>query len=139
MSYLLDTCVLSELRKRDANDGVVEWVGQIEESGLYLSVLAFAEIQKGVAKLADGSKKGALQAWLEQDLVPRFGTRILGIGIETALTWGLLRGTAERVGRPRPVMDGLIAATAVAHNLTVVTRNTEDFERFPVTVHNPWA
>jgi len=139
MKFLLDTCALSELRKRNANAGLVQWAQGIDESRLYLSVIALAEIQKGIAKLEESSKKAELQNWLDQDLTNRFSGRILPVDLETALTWGILLGKGENKGSPVPVVDCLIAATAVNHNLTVVTHNANDFERFPVHVIDPWT
>lgn len=139
MNYLLDTCVLSELRKNDADPRVLEWIGKAHESRLYLSVITLGEIEKGIAKLGDSKKKQDLRLWLEQDLVERFGERVLAVDAETALAWGRLLAQAERRGRSVPVVDCLIAATAAVNNLAVVTRNTADFEGFPVNVVDPWA
>lgn len=138
MNYLIDTCVLSELKKRNSDEHVIAWIGGIEESRLYLSVIIFGEIQKGISKLEDSPKKQALQIWLEQDLMERFEQRILDVDIEAAIKWGNLHGAAELRGSPAPVVDCLIAATAMVHNLIVATRNVSDFRRFPVTVFNPW-
>ena len=115
------------------------WARQTEESRLYVSVVALGEIQKGIAKLEDGRRKVALQSWLEQDLASRFRGRVLGVDAETALTWGTLQGEAARKGGAVPVIDCLVAATALTHNLAVVTRNVRDFERLPVRVFNPWT
>lgn len=139
MRYLLDTCVLAELRKPNPNRSVLQWIEAIEEHRLYLSVITLGEIQKGVAKLEESKRKQALQAWLEQDLVERFGQRLLDIDRDVVLEWGLLLGESARRGTPLPVIDGLIAATAICHNQTVVTRNISDFERFPVRILDPWA
>lgn len=138
MNYLLDTCVLSEARKRNADPGVVDWLSQVSESRLYLSVIVLGEIQKGIAALNDKKRQQQLQAWLEDGLQARFAGRILGVDIEVALEWGILQGEAQKRGAPVPVVDSLIAATAVHHNLTLVTRNVRDFERFPIRVLNPW-
>jgi predicted nucleic acid-binding protein len=139
VKFLLDTCVFSELRRRDAEPNVVEWALQTDESRMYVSVVTLGEIQKGIAKLEDGRRKVALQSWLEQDLAARFRGRVLGVGAETALTWGTLQGEAERKGGAVPVIDCLVAAIAVTHNLALVTRNVRDFERLPVRVFNPWT
>jgi predicted nucleic acid-binding protein len=138
VSYLLDTCVLSELRKPTPDPNVTAWIQQVDESHLYLSVIVLGEIQKGIAKLDDSKKKQALQLWLEQNLQARFAGRILPIDSSVALEWGLLQGLAARSGNPMPVIDSLIGATAICHNLTLVTRNTADFERLPVKLVNPW-
>ncbi len=139
MKYLLDTCLISELVKREPNSAVVNWLDKQDEQTLFLSVLNLGELQKGISKLPDGTKKDELQAWVALDLVERFAGRILDIDLETALCWGKLQGEAEQAGEKLPAMDSLIAATAAAHGLIVVTRNVKDIERCGVNVCNPWA
>jgi len=138
VKYLLDTCLISELVKKAPNPAVVSWLDEQDEQKLFLSVLNLGELQKGISKLADGTRKNELQAWVALDLVERFTGRILEIDLETALCWGKLQGEAEQAGEKLPVMDSLIAATAVAHGLVVVTRNVRDIERCGVRVCNPW-
>ena len=138
MKYLLDTCLVSELVKKEPNPAVVSWLDEQDEQKLFLSVLNLGELQKGISKLPDGTKKEELQAWVALDLVERFTGRILEIDLETALCWGRLQGEAEQAGEKLPVMDSLIAATAAAHGLIVVTRNVRDIERCGVRVCNPW-
>jgi len=138
VNYLLDTCLLSELRKPAPDAGVVSWISDIDESRLYLSVLNLEEIQKGVARLEDGRRKHAIQHWLEQDLMIRFDGRILPLTLDMALEWGLVCAASEHQGKPAPVVDALLAATAIVHNLILVTRNDKDFTRFPVKLLNPW-
>jgi predicted nucleic acid-binding protein len=89
--------------------------------------------------LPDSRKKSDLQTWLDEALIPRFQGRILDMDIETALEWGVLAGESRRAGRPAPLADALIAATALRHHLTLVTRNTDDFQAFPVRLINPWG
>jgi toxin FitB len=137
--YLLDTCLVSELVKKEPNPAVVSWLDEQDEQKLFLSVLNLGELQKGISKLPDGTKKNELQAWVALDLVERFTGRILEIDLDTALCWGRLQGEAEQAGEKLPVMDSLIAATAAAHGLIVVTRNVRDIERCRVRVFNPWA
>lgn len=138
MRFLLDTNVLSEARKRRPDAGVVRWLDRTPETNLYLSVLVLGEIRKGIAKLVDAPRQGALLAWLEGELVPRFASRLLSIDADTASIWGRLSGEGEKRGEPLPVVDTLLAATALRHNLTLVTRNTDDFARFPIERLNPW-
>lgn len=138
MKYLLDTCLISELVKKSPNAGVLGWLDKQDEDQLYLSALTIGELQKGISRLADARKKEELQIWLSSDLVSRFERRILNIDPEVAVRWGELIGEAERRGKRLPVIDSLIAATAAVHNLTVVTRNTEDLEKCAVRVLNPW-
>lgn len=138
MKYLLDTCLVSELVKKESNPAVVSWLDAQDEQKLFLSVLNLGELQKGISKLPDGAKKETLQAWVALDLVERFTGRILELDLETALCWGRLQGEAEQAGEKLPVMEALIAATATAHGLMVVTRNVKDMERCGVRVCNPW-
>ena len=138
MKYLLDTCLISELVRKEPNLAVVNWLDGQDEQKLFLSVLNLGELQKGISKLPDGAQKDELQAWIALDLVERFTGRILEIDLETALSWGRLQGEAEQSGEKLPVMDSLIAATAAAHGLVVVTRNVKDMERCGARVYNPW-
>ena len=138
MKYLLDTCLISELVKKAPNSAVVSWLNEQDEQSLFLSVLTIGELQKGISKLPDGSRKDELQAWVEHDLALRFTGRIIDIELEVMLIWGRLQGKSERRGESFPVMDSLIAATAKAHGLVVVTRNVKDIERCQVRVCNPW-
>lgn len=138
MRYLLDTCLLSELAKARPNRKVLAWLESQDEETLYLSVLTLGEIQKGIAKLANGKRRDTIQRWLDQDLRPRFSERTLPIDEEVAQTWGSIQGEAERQGRPIPTIDGLLGATALVHNLTVVTRNEHDIRPTGARVLNPW-
>ena len=138
MKYLLDTCLISELVKKEPNPAVIVWLDKQDERKLFLSVLNLGELRKGISKLPDGTKKNELQAWVDQDLVERFSGRILELNLDTSLRWGQFQGEAERLGEKLPVMDSLIAATAVAHGLVVVTRNTRDLERCGAPLFNPW-
>ena len=138
MKYLLDTCLISELVKKVPNSAVVSWLDTQDEQSFYLSVLTIGELQKGISKLPDGTRKDELQAWVEHDLTLRFMGRIIDIDLETVLIWGRLQGEVEQKGVTLPVMDSLIAATAKAHGLVVVTRNVKDIERCQVRVCNPW-
>ena len=138
MNYLLDTCLLSELRKPEPDAGVVAWISDVNERRLFVSVLSLGEIQKGVAKLEDGRRKNNFQHWLEQDLLVRFEGRILSLDLDMLLEWGLISSAAESRGKPAPVIDALLAVTAITRNLTLVTRNVKDFASFPVKVLNPW-
>ena len=97
------------------------------------------EDHKGISKLPDGARKDELQAWVEHDLTLRFMRRIIDIDMEAVLIWGRLQGESERKGVILTVMDSLIAATAKAHGLVVVTRNVKDVERCQVRACNPWG
>jgi len=136
--FLLDTNVISELVKPRPDPRVVGWIEEIDENLLYLSVLTLGEIRKGVAGLPQSAHRTALEAWLESDLRFRFSKRILSIDEEVADRWGSLAGRAQKEGHSLPVIDGLLAATAIHHNLTLVTRNTADIAASGVPVFNPW-
>lgn len=139
MKYLLDTCLISELVKKVPDTSVVKWLDGQDEQKLFLSVITFGELQKGISKLLDGSRKDELQAWIEHDLALRFAGRVIDMDLETLLTWGRMQGEAEQQGETLPVMYSLIAATAKAHGLVVVTRNVRDIERCRVRTFNPWS
>lgn len=138
MKYLLDTCVISELTKTKPNKKVVSWITQNDDANFYLSSLTFGELYKGVSKLPDSRRRKKLFQWIEQDLKERFAGKILDIDLLVAKTWGETQGVSEAAGTPMPAIDGLIAATALAHNLTVVTRNVKDMQQSGVSVLNPW-
>lgn len=138
MRFLLDTCVISEMVKPHPDRHVQKWILNQEEENLYLSVLTLGEIQKGISRLEDVLKKKAeLTRWLNDDLTARFQNRILAFTLDVALVWGGMMGEAERQGRKLPVLDCMIAATALHHGMAVVTRNTEDMVRCGVSVTNP--
>lgn len=138
MKYLLDTCLISELVKKEPNAAVLHWLEEQDEQRLFMSVLVMGELNKGVAKLAAGDRKQALLSWLEHDLAERFEGRIVGLDLETAILWGRIQGKAEKMGEKLPVMDSLIAATALRNGFTVVTRNIRDMQRCGASVFNPW-
>jgi predicted nucleic acid-binding protein len=138
MRYLLDTCVISELAKPEPNEKVVSWATQNDEENFYLSALTFGELYKGIAKLPPSKRKENLLQWVEHDLKDRFKTRIIDITLKVAKQWGETQGISESHGRPMPTIDGLIAATGLTHDLTVVTRNIADMQQSGVTLLNPW-
>lgn len=138
MSYLLDTCAVSELVKKSPSESVVDWFRVQSEDQLLLSVITLGELQKGISKLPGSRRKTELRAWLDRDLQQRFRGRILPVDAAVALTWGRIQGAAEAEGRKMPVLDSLIAATALAHGLTVVTRNDTDVEASGVEIVDPW-
>lgn len=131
--------MLSELTRPVPSARVVEWLESVDESLLYLSVLTLGEIRKGLTILARGRRRAALEAWLNAELVPRFASRVLPVDVSTADRWGGLAGEAQLKGTPVPVIDGLIAGTALQHNLTVVTRNVDDFALLGVAIFNPFG
>jgi len=138
MSYLIDTCCISELVKKKPNPNVVKWFSDRDELSMYLSVITFGELRKGIQKLSDSKKKKELNRWVKEDLNRRFKNRVLSINMEEVNKWGEILATAEKAGKPLPAIDSLIAATALVHNLSVVTRNTKDMEGSGVEIINPW-
>lgn len=138
MSYLLDTNVLSEVQRPRPDPRVLAWLDEVDEDRTYLSVITVGEIARGVGQLEGGKRKQALRVWLEVDLAARFGGRLLPIDRETAMLWGSLMAGAKLRGRGLGVMDAWIAACALRHQLTVVTRNTRDFADLDVELLDPW-
>lgn len=116
----------------------MEWVNTQDEEHCFLSVLTLGEIRKGIDLLLSSRKKTFLQNWLNIDLRARFEDRILDVDVEVAERWGADCARAQALGRVIPVVDGLIAATAAVHGLTVVTRNTQDMAVSGVPLVNPW-
>ena len=138
MRYLLDTCVISEVTKPRPSSKVTTWLDTQEELTLFLSVITFGEIQKGIIKLPDSRKRRSLQAWMAHDLTRRFTGRILEVDLEVAIRWGAIVGEAERHGQQIPVLDGLLAATALVSGLTFATRNTSHMQPTGVALFDPW-
>lgn len=136
--FLLDTNIISELVKPRPDANVTAWIEDTDESLLYLSVLTFGEIRRGIATLPQSRRRASLEAWLDKDLRTRFEGRILNIDLEAVDRWGLLTAAARKTGIVLPVIDGLLAATALQHNLTLVTRDTGQIPTMGVAVFNPW-
>lgn len=139
MRLLLDTNVLSEVTKPTPDPRVLEWLDQLDEDRTFISVVSIAEIRRGVALMDEGRKREAPAEWLVQDLPQRFEQRVLHIDEPIALTWGDLMALAKRRGRGLSSIDGLIAATATAKQLTLATRNTKDFEDFGIDLFDLWC
>lgn len=138
MKYLLDTCVISELRKKHPDAHVVSWVQGCSEPDLYISVLTIGEMVKGVEKLPESKKKKALLIWLNEDLRLRFENRIIDLDVNILTTWGKIQAASEKIGQPMPAIDSLIAATAITYALTVVTRNIKDMQISGAALFDPW-
>lgn len=138
MRYLLDTCVISELRAKRPEPDVVAWIDNVDPDHLYLSVLTLGEIQKGIEKVKDPARKTALTSWLRDELLVRFQDHILALDTNILLHWGALAGRLETRGTPMPAIDSLLAATALDRSLVLVTRNESDFRASGVQILNPW-
>ena len=135
MSYLLDTNILSETICRSPNKSVISWLDQLPGESLFVSVLTLGEIRKGIDALTDGKRREKLRLWLEHELPAWFEERVLPVDIAVADRWGRL---LAKVGRPVPSIDSLLAATALHHELRLVTRNSADFEYPGLEVINPF-
>ncbi len=138
MQYLLDTCVLSELVKPAPEPAVLGWMAQRQEHALFVSAMTLAELQRGVAKLPASRRRSELTAWLEK-LEIGFEDRVLPFTQSTGQSWAAMCARAEATGHTMAAFDSIIAATAVEHGLTVVTRNVRDFAPAGVVVLNPWS
>jgi predicted nucleic acid-binding protein len=136
MSYLLDTNILSETLKKKPSSAVIKWLKTVPSEELFISVLTFGEIRKGIEKLDKGKHKNQLILWLEHELPKWFADRILPITKEVADRWGYLTG---KTSRTLPAIDGLLAATALVYNLKMVTRNTKDFVSTGVELIDPFS
>ncbi|MFA6313932.1 MAG: type II toxin-antitoxin system VapC family toxin [Sterolibacterium sp.] len=136
MSYLLDTNVIAELVRPKPAKAVLAWFENIPSDALHISVLTLGEIRKGVEHMPDGARREKLRLWLEHDLTDWFGTRVLPVDMPVADRWGRL---LVQLGHPVPSMDSLLAATALHHDLRLVTRSEKDFGYPGLEVVNPWA
>jgi hypothetical protein len=134
--FLLDTNVVSELLKPRPNTAVASWLDSIDEALIYLSVLTLGEIRKGITSLAEPKRRASLESWLVNDVVLRFEGRILSIDHPVADRWGRIVGASKT---PLPVIDVLLAATALHHDLTFVTRDTRSVIATGVSLLNPWT
>lgn len=141
MSYLLDTCILSKLRKLNIhpNRTLEGWINKHAESTYFINVLSLGEIQKGISKLGDQDHrhKMTLENWLGGELIPRFGNRILSIDRQTVSIWGEMCGLSQKKGLILPVIDALLAASAIQHQLILITENTKDFIHTGARLFNP--
>jgi hypothetical protein len=139
MSWLLDTCALSEYVRKAPAPAVIRWLDEQDESSLFISVISLGEIEKGILKLraSDPIRSQKLTAWLGK-VEQRFAGRTLALDAAALHVWAQIAATAELAGQQLPVMDGLLMATAQCHGLTVVTRNVQDFTLYP-QVFDPWA
>jgi predicted nucleic acid-binding protein len=137
VKYLLDTCVLSELVKPTPNRKVVDWLNELPAEALFLCAITIGEVRKGLTKLPDSKKKERLILWLNT-LLMEYKERILSIDLLVCENWGILQGTAEKAGTPMSTIDSLIAATTYTHNLTLATRNENDFTPSNIPIINPW-
>jgi predicted nucleic acid-binding protein len=137
--FLLDTNVPSELTRPHPEPSVVQWLEEADDELLHISVVTLGEILKGITTLPESNRRRKLQKWLAETLRPWFKGRILPVSESVAERWGLIAGKCKLQGRPLKVEDGLIAATALEHGLTMVTRNVKHFQGLGVKVFDPWG
>lgn len=137
MSFLLDTCVVAEMWKENAAPAVRQFISRCREDELWISVITVGEIEKGIVRLPAGKRRMILVGLLET-LIRTHRKRVLSVDLETARLWGELTARAGKSGIAIPAADGLIAATARQHDLTVATHNARDFRHAGVPVINPW-
>jgi predicted nucleic acid-binding protein len=138
VNVLLDTNVLSEVRRPAPDLNVLKWLDTLDEDRAFLSVVTIAELRRGIALMDTGQRRDALAAWISHDLPNRFEGRTIPIDTPIAERWGDLMSEARRRGVALSVMDGFLAATALVRGLVVATRNTKDFLPVGVQVLNPW-
>ena len=138
MNYLLDTYLVSELFRNTPNPGVAEWITSNSDENTFISCVTVGEIQKGISKLPESGLSKRLQLQLEK-FMEIYGDRILPLSREIFLQWGTLCAKSETRGVQLPILDSLIATTALAHGMEVVTRNVNDLDRYGARVVNPWV
>jgi toxin FitB len=138
VNFLLDTNVLSEVRRPQPSPAVMAWLDNADEDRTFISVISLAELRRGTSLMDDGRRHDALAEWLANDLPERFSGRILEVDRETAMRWGDLMAESRRRGVALATMDAFLAAGALANKLTLVTHNTKDFEPFGIALMNPW-
>jgi predicted nucleic acid-binding protein len=138
VSYLLDTNVISEWTKPRPDPRVIAWLAEVDEDRVFLSVVSLAEIRRGIELMPSGNRRDRLATWLVDELPARFESRVIPIDPAVAEAWGVIMARARRTGIGLGTMDAFIAATANVYELTLVTRNTADFERLALPLLNPW-
>jgi predicted nucleic acid-binding protein len=137
--FLLDTNVLSEFNRRgDPDPKVRTWLEAADPDSLYVSVLTLGEIRFGIELLPSSKRRTQLENWLKSDLPAWFEGRVLSIDRAIVDHWGVLRALAQMKGRPLSVIDGLLAATSLNHDLTMVSRNVSDFAVLGLALIDPW-
>lgn len=139
MRFLLDTNIVSEWVKPTPDQGVLKFLEAVDEESLYLSAITIAEIRYGIERMAEGRRRQTLTSWLSVDLAERFDGKILSVDKLVADRWGKIMAESQTFGRTLSSMDAFLAATALVHNTTLVTRNEVDFQVPNLTIANPWS
>lgn len=138
MNFLLDTNVVSEWARPRPEPRLVAWLADVDEDRVFLSVITLAELQRGIESLPVGAKRDRLLAWLDEDLLERFESRMIDVTPGVARDWGAVCVLAHRAGKHIGAMDAFLAATARVQGLTLVTRNDADYRAVGVELLNPW-
>jgi len=138
VTYILDTCVISELIKKPPHAGVAAWISQTDESQLYLSVITVGELKNGIELLPPSVKKNELNAFFDKQVMSRFAGRIYSITPDVMIAWGEMYARLSQKGQKLGAMDSLIAATGLFYHASIVTRNVADFRDSGVSLINPW-
>lgn len=138
MAFLLDTCTLSEFVATKPEAKVVGRLLALPREAIHISAMTIGELEQGVSELKASKRKEFLRTWLVDHILPLYGERILAVDVIVARRWGSLAATLKARGRKMQIKDSLIAATALVHDLTVVTRNASDFAHAEVRILNPW-
>jgi predicted nucleic acid-binding protein len=138
MSYLLDTCVLTEFARQQPDPQVLNWMQRVDRDGLYMSVISVGEIQRGIERLPDSTRKDQLLDWVYHGLLERLKDHILPLDTVTLTLWGSLTAWKETNGQPMGTLESLIAASALRHNLILATRYVKEYFRSGVQIVNPW-
>jgi toxin FitB len=139
VKFLVDTNVVSEWVKIRPDSGVVDWMTEVDEDRVFISVISLAELRRGIERMPNGDRRSRLEEWLREELPQRFERRVLLVDYAVAEAWGRIVARCEMAGRPISTMDGFIAATAEVHDMALVTRNVSDFEFSVKKVVNPWT
>jgi toxin FitB len=139
VNWLLDTNVVSEHKQKRRNARVIQWLDSIPETELFVSAITIAEFQRGIVLLPDSPKRRFLFSWLHNEVPRRFAGRILPVDDRVAFVWGNLVSAQQMKGRSIPVLDSLVAATAMAHQFTLATRNVADLRELGLDLFNPWT
>lgn len=139
MKYLLDTCVISETRRKSPNERLLAWMSRTALADLYVSVVTVGELRRGASSVKDAAQRIGLMAWVDRVISPWFSGRVIDFDLATAEVWGSLFGEYARTGKTPSVCDSMIAATALQGDFVLVTRNVSDFRFDGLRVVNPFA
>jgi len=141
LKYLLDTNIISEFVSKKPNQKVLDYVSSLDENDVYLSVITIGEIRFGIEKLDKEKQKKKIKSlsdWLNNDLMQRFDGRVLDIDMKIMLKWGEINAQLQKIGKPMPIMDSLIASSCLAKEFVLITRNEKDFYSFEIEMVNPF-